>query len=76
MRENFIFFLIDRAAMLQEAGANPAQERCCKDGAVSHGFYQPLEYFWEGERLAMRSKSEYIGKGRNYDALRTQELHG
>lgn len=58
----------------RKPGANPAQERCCKDGAVFHGqdfLSSHWKLFREGEKLAMRAESEYICMKKTC-SLRTQ----
>ena len=63
------------AGMHRKPGVNPAQERCCKDGAVFHG-QEILSSHWkrfrEGEKHVMRAKSEYICMIPSC-SLRTQE---
>jgi hypothetical protein len=60
----------------RKPGENPAQERCCKDGAVfqEHSIVQSLESnFWEGEKFALRAKSEYIRKNEVLSASDSRE---
>ena len=61
----------------RKLGANPTQERCCKEGAPPFEkalLFQPLEYFREGWVCVLIAKSEYDCKMHGKISLRSQGI--
>ena len=61
----------------RKLGANPTQERCCKEGVLPFEkalLFQPLEYFREGWVCVLIAKSEYDCKMHGKISLRSQGI--